>query len=96
MNLISIIGLSLNTLGSFILAVSLNKSMKMINASLLAIEAFKDTYISGGDILSFIGMDEQRTKVFRKSKNTTIGGLILLMIGFLLQLLSLINLTPCI
>ena len=91
MNQISIIGLFLNTIGSVLLAFSLGKTINMINTSLVALEAFKDSFLSGREIVSFTGMDLQRSKALKKSKNLTIIGLIFLIVGFLLQMLSLIK-----
>ena len=50
--------LILNTLGSVILAFSLNKGTKMLNTSITSLEHFKDTFLSGGDVLSFSKNDE--------------------------------------
>jgi hypothetical protein len=91
MNQLSIIGLSLNTIGSVLLAFSLGRIINMINTSLTTLEVYKDSISSSGDILSFTGMDIHRSKALKKSKNITIIGLILLISGFLLQLLSLIK-----
>lgn len=62
MDILSLSGLTLNNMGSVILAFSLNKTIKMLDTSIAALEYFKDTYLSDGDVLSFTGMDTHRNK----------------------------------
>lgn len=89
MDIISLMGLILNTLGSVILAFSLNKVTNMLNTSISTLEHFKDTYLSGGDVLSFTGMDKHRNKALKISRLMTNIGLTLLILGFVLQIISL-------
>ena len=89
MDIISLMGLILNTLGSIILAFSLNKVTKMLNTSITALENFKYSYLSGGDVFSFTGMDKHRNKALKISRYMTNIGLILLILGFVLQIISL-------
>ena len=89
MDIISLMGLILNTIGSVILAFSLNKITKMFNTSITALEHFKDTFLSGGDVLSFTGMENHRNKALKISRRMTNIGLTLLILGFVLQIISL-------
>ena len=89
MDNLTIIGLFLNTIGSIILAIALNKTTKMLDTSITALEHFKDTYLRGGDVLSFTGMDTHRKKALKNSKVITNIGLTLLILGFVLQIISL-------
>lgn len=90
MNYLSITGLVLNMAGSIFLAYSLNNTTKILNTSITALEHFKDTFLNKGDVLSFTGMDIHRKKALENSKLLTSLGLALLVIGFGLQLSSLL------
>lgn len=89
MDILSLAGLTLNTFGSIFLAYSLNKTTKMLDTSVTALEYFKDTYLSDGDVLSFTGMDKHRIKALKISRRLTNIGLTLLILGFVLQIISL-------
>jgi hypothetical protein len=95
MDLLALSGLILNIIGGIVLAFSLNKTTKMLTTSITALEHFKDTYLSGGDILSFTGMDTHRKNALKNSKNMTNLGLILLILGFVLQIFSLTTNQTC-
>jgi len=85
---ISLIGLSMNIIGSVFLTFSLNRIIQAYNSSITALEHFKDTYLSGGDVVSFTGLDKHRKNALRNNKNLTGIGLILLIVGFVLQFIS--------
>jgi hypothetical protein len=89
MDILTLAGLTLNTVGSIFLAFALNKTTKMLDTSITALEHFKDTYLSGGDVLSITGMDSHRNKALKKSRRLTNIGLTLLVLGFVLQIISL-------
>jgi len=89
MNILTFAGLCFNTIGAIILAIALNKTTKMFDTSIVALEHFKDTYLSGGDILSFTGMDKHRKRALQNSRDLTNIGLTLLILGFVLQIISL-------
>lgn len=95
MDILTLSGLTLNTIGSVFLAFSLNKTAKMLDTSITALEHFKDTYLSGGDVLSFTGMDTHRKKALKNSKSVTNIGLTLLILGFILQIISLTTNQTC-
>jgi hypothetical protein len=88
MNYVSISGLIFNTIGAVLLAFALNRTTKMLDTSITALEHFKDTYLGGGDVLSITGMEIHRAKALKRSKCLTTIGLLLLIIGFLLQIMS--------
>lgn len=68
----------------------------MINASIMALESFKDSFLDGGDIVSFTGLDEKRKETLSKSKGWTIIGIVCLILGFVFQLIGgLIINKPC-
>ena len=89
MESLTIIGLFLNTLGSGVLAFALNKTTKMLHSSITALEHFKDTSLNFGDVVSISGMDRQRKIALSNSNKLTNIGMILLIFGFILQILSL-------
>lgn len=89
MESLTIIGLFLNTLGSGVLAFALNKTTKMLHSSITALEHFKDTSLNSGDVISISGMDRQRKVALSNSNKLTNIGMILLIFGFILQILSL-------
>ena len=89
MDILTLAGLTLNTIGSIFLAFALNKTTKMLDTSITALEHFKDTYLSGSDVLSFTGMDTHRKKALNNSRRLTNIGLTLLILGFVLQIISL-------
>lgn len=86
--MLSIVGLVLNTVGSVILAIALNQTTKMLDTSITALEHFKDTLLSGGDVVSFGGLDKHRKSALKNAKWLTNAGLTLLVVGFVLQLIS--------
>lgn len=90
MNYFSILGLILNTIGSIFLAYALNKTTRLLNTSIGALEHFKDTLLNDGDVISFTGMESHRKNALKNSKQLTSIGLVLLIIGFLLQLVPLL------
>lgn len=90
MHCLSIIGLIFNTIGGIILAYSLNRTTKMLDLSITAMEHFRDTFLAGGDILAIQGMDNHRKRALKNSKDLTLAGVILLIVGFILQLLTLL------
>jgi hypothetical protein len=94
-DILNLAGLTSNTIGSAILAFSLNKTTRRLDTSITALELFKDTYLSSGNILSFTGMDEHRKKALKNSKGLTKVGLTLLIAGFILQIISLITGQTC-
>ncbi len=51
MDYISISGLIFNTFGSVFLAFSLNRTTKMLDTSVTALEHFKDTFLRKGDVI---------------------------------------------
>jgi len=87
---ISIIGLTINIIGSIFLAISLNKIIKAYNSSITALEHFKDTFLSGKDVLSFTGLDKHRKNALYNNKTLTQTGLVMLIVGFILQLLGIL------
>jgi uncharacterized protein YybS (DUF2232 family) len=95
MDLLIIGGLILNTIGSIILAFSLSRTINMLNASVNALECFKDTFLGNGDIISFIGLDEKRKKVLKIAKAWTVAGVVILILGFVLQMIGVILHKPC-
>ena len=84
----SIIGISTNIVGAIILAISLNSIIKAYNLSFTALEHFKESFVSGKNLVSFIGLDKHRKKALVKNKILIVVGLIMLVVGFLLQLIS--------
>lgn len=86
----SIIGLSINIIGSVFLAILLNSIIKAYNSSITALEHFKDTFLNGTDVVSFTGLDKHRKNALKNNKALTGIGLVMIIIGFILQLLSII------
>ncbi len=86
----SIIGLSINIIGSIFLAISLNSIIKAYNSSITALEHFKDTILEGENVVSYTGLDKHRKNALKDNKALTAIGLVMLIIGFILQLLSIV------
>ena len=72
-------------MGSALLAISLNKIIKAYNSSITALEHFKDTLLSGNDVVSFTCLDQHRKNVLSNNKTLTQIWLLLLVVGFILQ-----------
>jgi hypothetical protein len=87
---LNLFGLIINIIGSIFLAISLNKIIQAYNSSITSLEHFKDTFLSGKDVLSFTGLDKHRKNALNNNKNLTFIGLLLIIIGFFLQLFSLV------
>jgi len=87
---LNFIGLTINIIGSIFLAISLNKIIKAYNSSITALEHFKDTLLSGKDVLSFTGLDMQRKNALHNNKTLTQIGLVMLILGFVLQLVGIL------
>lgn len=88
MDYLPLIANSLNTIGAIFLAFALNGAIGSLNSSIKALELFKHTLLSGGDIYSFQGLDRQRERSFEKAKNLTYIGLMFLFVGFLVQMIG--------
>lgn len=86
----AIIGLSINIIGSVFLAISLNSIIKAYNSSITALEHFKDTFLGGKDVVSLTGFEKHRKNALKNNKTLTGIGLVMLIIGFILQLLSIV------
>ncbi len=84
----SIIGISTNIVGTIILAISINSIIKAYNLSFTALEHFKESFVNGKNVVSFTGLDKHRKKALINNKILIGVGLILLVVGFLLQLIS--------
>jgi len=67
----AIIGLSINIIGSVFLAISLNRIIKAYNSSITALEHFKDTFLSGNNVVSFTGLDNHRKNALKNNKTLT-------------------------
>lgn len=78
----AIIGISINVVGSVLLAISLNSIIKAYNSSITALEHFKDTLVDGGDVVSFTGLDKHRKNALKNNRSLTVIGLLMLIIGF--------------
>lgn len=87
---LNFIGLTINIIGSIFLAISLNKIIKAYNSSITALEHFKDTLLSRKDVLSFTGLDMQRKNALHNNKTFTQIGLVMLILGFVLQLVGIL------
>jgi hypothetical protein len=87
---ISIIGISINVFGSVLLAISLNSIIMAFNSSITALEHFKDTILNGGDIVTFTGLDKHRKNALKNNKSITQIGLVMLILGFVLQLVGIL------
>jgi len=88
MVLLNVVGLSVSIIGSIILAVSLNKFLKMIDSSILALELFRETFLSNGNVVQITGMEKHRNHTKTKAARNTLIGLVLIILGFVCQLLS--------
>ena len=60
------------------------------NSSITALEHFKDTILNGGDIVSFTGLDKHRKNALKNNKSITQIGLVMLILGFVLQLVGIL------
>jgi hypothetical protein len=49
---LNLFGLIINIIGSIFLAISLNKIIQAYNSSITSLEHFKDTFLSGKDVLA--------------------------------------------
>lgn len=85
---LNILGLSSGIAGTIILAISLNRFLKAVHTSVKAHELFIETYTSGGDVLQIAGTDQHVSRAVKKAGSLTVTGIILVTIGFSLQLLQ--------
>jgi len=85
---LAILGLIFNIIGCVILASTINKVIRAFNSSFTALELFNDTIINRGDITAFNGLDSHRNIAISNYSKLTKLGLIILLIGFVLQLIS--------
>jgi hypothetical protein len=84
-------GLILNTIGSILLATSLNSTLQMLDVSIRALEVFKDSLLAEGDIASIENLDKNRERAKKNDRNFLVIGLLMVIIGFILQLLALLK-----
>jgi hypothetical protein len=87
-NWMPFVGVILNNVGSILSAFSLNKTTKMLNTSITALEHLKDTLLSKGDIVSFTGMNIHRNKAVKNSKILTLIGLHFISCGFYTSIIT--------
>ena len=76
-------------LGTVLLAFSLSLWMRAISCSLNALEAFKDTFLAGKPVLNVINMDTHRLSGAKRSQLSTYGGLFMIVIASILQVILL-------
>lgn len=84
-------GLILNTIGSILLAISLNSTLQMLDVSIRALEVFKDSYLRGDKIVSIEDLHKNRRRAKKNDRNYLVIGLLMVTIGFILQLLALLK-----
>jgi hypothetical protein len=89
MDILALIGLFLNAIGTIFLAFALNRTISMFNTSFTALETTNTTLFSGGDVINFKGLGVHRKSAMRKAKNLTWAGLFFLFSGILFQIISL-------
>jgi hypothetical protein len=88
---LNLIGLVSNIAGTIFLAYSLDKYLKMMDGSINALEVFTEAYATPGQNIPVItGMDKHRDKARKGSGKWTRYGIVLVIIGFSLQLIALI------
>lgn len=84
-DILNISGMTCNLVGSLILALSLNKVISMINNSFKALEIAQTSNI----VIS--GMNKHRSYSMAKSNKYVVIGIILIIIGFILQISTYFN-----
>jgi hypothetical protein len=86
---IDIIGLSLNLIGTIVAGLSGGMYLKLVNASLTAHQLFIETYTNKqSNVVVFTGLEKHRESALKNALIGTTIGLILIVIGFALQLLD--------
>lgn len=86
---LSIIGLVLGIAGSVVLAFSLNKLTAELVLCLQLVDTTVGSLVSSHEIPRFTGIDARLNDGVASAKNRTIGGVLLLAMGFALQLVTL-------
>lgn len=93
--MIAIIGLLANLIGTLILALALGKYYKWINNSLDVHELFIDSYSNNKDVIAVTGTDRHRANTYKTAKKWMVLGIIMILLGFALQLWSVIDKPHC-
>ena len=81
-----ITGISLNLIGTIILAFSTGSFFKWIDLAINAHEIFIQTFSSGGDVVNLANTTKHLSDSFNSSKKWMILGVSLVVVGFSLQL----------
>jgi hypothetical protein len=84
---ISTYALVINLFGTIVLTFSISSYMHALSCSVLALEEFKDTYLSGGHIMNFTGLDRIRIKSQKKSKAWTYIGVMMVIASVAAQIM---------
>jgi hypothetical protein len=85
-----LIGITLNLIGTIILAFSTGSFFKWIGLSVNAHEIFIQTFASGGNIVNIVNTTKHLTNSFNALKKWMILGLFLIVGGFAMQLAVLV------
>jgi len=92
--ILNAVGLLFNIIGSIILALSLSKFLSALHSAVSAHDlALTKTYMPGTQII-FTGLDKIIKKGSKSGSARTAIGLIILIIGFILQFVSIVITIP--
>jgi hypothetical protein len=90
MNIINLIGLVLNIVGTVIVSISGGGLLRSFHTSLMATETTLAAYLSNQrDIPLFTGLDSTREKQMNAGQKWLTFGLIIVVLGFILQVAAL-------
>jgi hypothetical protein len=91
MTIINVAGLILNIVGTIIVSVCGGGLLTTIHTALIAHQVTLHAYLTGErNIPLFTGLDESRERQMKKSQRWLVSGLILIAIGFALQVYVLV------
>lgn len=85
---LNILGLSAGIIGTIILAISLGRFLKALRLAVTAHEIFIESSLRGGNIVQITGTDLHIARGSKNAASLTVTGLVLVVIGFTLQLLQ--------
>ena len=88
---LGIVGLTSNVIGTGVAAFSGGRYLKLVDTSISALETTLEAYFSKSRDVPFItGLDKHRKTAMRHSKTGVSWGLILIVVGFVLQIVALL------
>lgn len=90
-DILQLVGLAANLIGTIMVSFAGGLYFRLVDTSLGALETTVHTFLSGQQIVpAFTGLDLHRARAMKRSKRAVVVGLLLIALGFALQLIAML------